>query len=84
MSRASMPDNRVNRFHPGQVWKTSRGGLWRVERIENGQAVFRQGFDGQGRIKRKDWDDVLNWVLYYDPEYDDEIPKEQKEGQGDE
>ena len=84
MSRASIPDNRVNRFHPGQVWKTSRGGLWCVDRIENGQAVFRQGFDGRGRIRRKDWDDVLNWVLYYDPEYDDEIPKEQKEDQGDE
>lgn len=77
MSRTNLPDKRVNQFHPGQVWETSRGGLWRVERIENGQAVFRQGFDGRGRIKRKEWDDVLNWVLYYDPDYDDEIPKEQ-------
>jgi hypothetical protein len=37
--------------------------------IENGQAVFRQGEDGKGRIKRKPWDAVIGWVLHHDPLY---------------
>ena len=78
MSRETMPDKRVDHFHVGQVWETSRGGLWKVVTIENGQAVFLQGFEGRGRLKRKDWDDVIGWVLYYDPEYDEYLPEEQR------
>ena len=75
MSRRDIPDRRVNRFHVGQVWKTNKGGLWRVVAIENGQAKFRQGATGaRGRIKRRPWDGVVDMVLYYDPEWDDTRP----------
>ena len=81
MSREQIPDDRLNRFHPGQVWETSRGFLWKVVSIENGQAVFRRGFNGRGAIKRRPWDEVwdgvINWVLYFDPLYDIE-----NEGEG--
>lgn len=67
-----IPDERICSFHPGQVWETSKGFLWKCVSIENGQAVFRQGADGAGRIKRKPWDAVMNWVLRYDPLYPEE------------
>ena len=75
MSRANIPDRRVNMFHVGQVWETNKGGLWRVVAIENGQAKLRQGAEGsRGRIKRKSWDGVLGMILYYDPEWDEIKP----------
>jgi len=75
MNRMNMPDSRVLQFHTGQVWVTSRGCLWRVERIEGGNAVLRRGFHGTGRINRKGVYDVGRWRLFYDPEYDDVVPK---------
>ena len=66
-----IPDKRLDRFHVGQVWESNKGHLWRVEKIENGQAVMRKGEHGEGRVKRKPWDGVMTMVLFYDPEYSD-------------
>lgn len=54
-------------FHPGQVWESPRGTLYKV--IENrvgGQATLRLGADGKGRIHRRGWSDVINWTLHLD------------------
>ena len=59
--------NRVDSFHVGQVWETSRGSLYRVIEVRRGgQAVLRLGSDGKGRIVRRPWDAVIGWYLYSD------------------
>lgn len=65
----SIPDERVNSFHVGQVWESSRGYLWTVVDVQYGQATLRQGVNCTGRKKRMAWDAVVNMVLFYDPEY---------------
>ncbi|TNF09437.1 MAG: recombinase [Gammaproteobacteria bacterium] len=60
-------DDRVCQFHVGQVWESPRGYLYKVIGVQRGgQAVLRLGVDGTGRIVRRDWDAVINWVLYSD------------------
>lgn len=60
-------DDRVISFHPGQVWESPRGFLWRVSGVERGgKAVLRLGNDGKGRKAVRDWDAVQGWVLYSD------------------
>lgn len=61
--------NKGDAFQPGEVWKTPKGGLYRVMGYEQKpgkqkqQAVLRVGVDGAGRKILRDWDDVINWVL---------------------
>lgn len=64
-----IPGERVNSFHVGQVWESSRGYLWTVVDVQNGQATLKQGVDCAGRKKRMARDAVMNMVLFYDPEY---------------
>jgi len=50
-------------FKPGEVWQSPRGFLWRVmDCVPGVQATLRQGRDGKGRIQRRRWDGVCNWV----------------------
>lgn len=58
-------------FVVGQVWKSPRGKLYRV--VAGGydhatrlklEATLRLGVDGKGRIVRRRWDAVENWVIY--------------------
>lgn len=60
--------NRVDSFHVGQVWQSPRGCIYTVIKVENRQAALRLGSDGRGRIVRRKWDDVINWVLISDIE----------------
>ncbi|WP_019022991.1 hypothetical protein [Thioalkalivibrio sp. ALE19] len=77
-------DDRVTRFHEGQVWENSAGYYVRVMQIENGQAVLRKGADGSGRITRRPWDGIsLRWGLVGDPTAPEEYPVGQdSEGKG--
>lgn len=59
-------EERVERFHVGQVWQSPRGCLYKVIFVKGGQATLRRGRDGSGRIVRREWDNVVNWVLYSD------------------
>lgn len=59
-------DERVCSFHVGQVWESPRGCLYKVMKVQNRQATLRLGVDGSGRIVRRPWDAVINWVLYSD------------------
>ena len=59
-------EERLIRFHVGQVWESPRGCLYKVILVKGGQATLRLGQDGSGRIVRRGWDDVVNWVLYSD------------------
>jgi hypothetical protein len=60
-------DDRVSRFHVGQVWETPRGTVYKVESVvRGGDAVLRQGENGNGRKVKRAWDDVINWVLKSD------------------
>ncbi len=50
-------------FKPGEVWMSPRGYFWKViESVPNGQALLRLGKDGHGRISRRRWDHVCNWI----------------------
>jgi len=60
--------NRVDSFHIGQVWESPRGYLYKVMEVKNGQASLRLGLEGNGRIVRREWDAVINWVLRKDTE----------------
>lgn len=56
-------------FRSGEVWRTSRGGLYRVMGFETKpgkrrQAVLRVGSDGAGRKVLRDWDGVVGWTLF--------------------
>lgn len=59
-------DDRVCSFHPGQVWESPRGCLYKVIKVQNQQATLRLGLNGDGRIVRRPWDAVNNWVLHRD------------------
>lgn len=60
-------EDRFNSFHEGQVWESPRGYLYRVESVaRGGKAVLRSGVDGGGRKVFRDWDAVINWVIYKD------------------
>ncbi|WP_019584170.1 hypothetical protein [Thioalkalivibrio sp. ALE16] len=74
-----IPDKRVNSFHVGQVWGSPKGTFYRVmDRQRGGKATLRLGADGSGRKMVRDWDAVIGWVLYGDPEYADEYPTGQE------
>ena len=63
---------RVDSFHVGQVWESSKGTLYTVVEVRRGgQAILRLGVDGKGRIVRRDWDAVVGWSLYSDEVSDD-------------
>jgi hypothetical protein len=63
----NISEERLNSFHPGQVWMTPRGFLYKVISVQRGYAaVLRSGADGSGRKKKRDWDAVINWRLYSD------------------
>ena len=66
-----LPDNRVNSFHEGQVWESPRGTLYKVMFTRNSQTTLRAGDDGTGKITRRPWDAVVNWILMFDPLYPD-------------
>ena len=56
-------------FEPGQVWMTPRGTLWRVMGYEwpplgRKKAIIRMGTNGKGRKQKRDWDAVIEWVIY--------------------
>lgn len=59
-----MKEPDVDQFRVGDVWQTSRGGLFRViSVVRGGVAVLRVGSEGSGgRMIRRRWDDVMNWV----------------------
>ena len=60
-------DDRVCSFHDGQVWESPRGFLYRVMAVtRGGKATLRLGSDGSGRKVVRDWDAVINWILYSD------------------
>lgn len=55
-------------FQPGEVWQTSRGGLYRVMSYEHKpgkpkQAVLRVGADGTGRKVLRSWAAVIGWTI---------------------
>ena len=55
-------------FVPGQVWQTSRGGLWKVLEYDYSKGMkrvlMRAGESGGGRKQYRLWDDVGNWVIW--------------------
>jgi hypothetical protein len=60
--------NKGDAFQIGEVWKTPKGGLYRVMGYEHKagkpkQAVLRVGADGAGRKVLRDWDAVIDWVM---------------------
>lgn len=62
-----IPDDRVCSFHKGQVWESPRGTLYKVtDVVRSGKATLRLGVDGTGRKIIRDWDAVVNWVLWSD------------------
>ena len=77
----TISDERVTQFHAGQVWISPRGTYYRVEGVERGGwAKLRTGAFGEGRIKRKGWDDTGNgWVLVGDPTAPESYPVGQGE-----
>lgn len=63
----SISHSRVNSFHVGQVWESPRHMLYKVIDVKRGEmAVLRLGEDGSGRKIVRNWDSVVNWVLYKD------------------
>lgn len=54
----------ADQFRVGDVWKTTRGFLYRVVSVRvNGEAVLRAGATGKrGKIMRKPWDGIGGWV----------------------
>ena len=66
-TKSSISEERVNSFHAGQVWESPKGFFYKVINVDKGgQATLRLGLDGSGRIVRRDWDAVINWVLHKD------------------
>ncbi|WP_349432790.1 hypothetical protein Q9L42_020325 (plasmid) [Methylomarinum sp. Ch1-1] len=55
-------------FVPGQVWVTSRGGLWKILRYEyrNNEkfVLMRAGEEGRGRKQYRPWDKVDGWSIW--------------------
>jgi hypothetical protein len=68
-----IPSNRADSFHAGQLWSSTRGTLYRVVLVKNRHATLRAGDDGGGRIIRRQWDAVVNWVLMFDPSPEGEL-----------
>lgn len=57
---------RADSFHEDQVWESPRGFKYKVIEIKNGQALLRLGETGKGKLIRREWDAVINWVLIQD------------------
>ena len=66
-TKSRISEERVVSFHVGQVWESPKGFFYKVMDVnKGGQATLRLGSDGSGRIVRRDWDAVVNWVLVTD------------------
>jgi len=66
-----IPGERVNSFHEGQVWESPQGAFYTVISVQNKQATLSLGFSGTGRVRRRSWDAVVNWVISFDPDHTD-------------
>mgnify|MGYP003601005748 CR=1 FL=1 len=62
--------SRVDWFHVGQVWVTSRGRFWRVvQSCGIGTVLLRASIHGTGRKMYRQWDDIgRGWHLAADHE----------------
>ncbi|MBN3043323.1 hypothetical protein H4F47_10370 [Pectobacterium brasiliense] len=49
-------------FKVGEVWQSPRGTFYKVISVDSREATLRKGSDGSGKIMRRWWDDVVNWV----------------------
>lgn len=68
MARNIEDYDRVDCFHPRQVWQSPKGTYYRVLDVRvNGKATLGQGLDGRGKQVTRDWDAVAGgWTLYQD------------------
>lgn len=64
-----LSDNRLTHLHPKQIWVSPAGTRYRVRSsVRGGQAVLVTPPDAMtgGRRVKRDWDDVIGWVLEKD------------------